>query len=191
MNRLVFFAFAILLNSCALTGNLGSNYGQIFPVGAKVNCGAFQIISFERNLRSSPNAYGKGTYVGYEDNGPGMDRGTVFIVLPLNVAGKKDVAGTLAATDPKRRGFWSEGRVLSGSIDSGTFVFYVPEDWSGTERMKTINRPALALKGSVVRTQSQAFLVLSQEEESTSIDVTLRILEKKHSRFLRAVQFQS
>lgn len=126
-----------------------------------LDCGCFSVTSFDEYVRSSPKAYGVDSYAAYQDYGPGMPRGVVYLVIPLPDSQYENVGSILRASDQRRRAFWEEAQKQSGDLAEGSvWEAYVPPDvreMSSSSRI--VDREAVVVRGTQIRRCGQRFLV--------------------------------
>ncbi len=164
MKRTTILALAsVLFCGCGITGNLGRNYGKIYPLGDRMDCGSFVVDSFNEYLRSSPKLYGENSYIGYEDFGAGMPRGSVFVILEDNNSDYSSVPSLLRSAAPKKQEFWNEAITTKGYEGVEDFFAIVPEKANTFGGSKIIERPEILIRGRLLRFKDRKYLLLVQD----------------------------
>ena len=183
--RNIFLILTVALSGCAITGNLGRSYGENYPEGKVLVTSCVSVRSFDQLLRSSPKLYGDDSFVGYIDYGPGMPRGTVFLILPVSKL--PDTLGQLLMqADPKHHQFWLEARPLNGRLEPGkVFEAIVPPlQHSPAPNEIIIEREAILVRGKVHEACGKQYLVAAQAHPMASESSEWPILRKRYEQFL-------
>jgi hypothetical protein len=133
-------------------------------VGTVLDCGEFRVTVFNEHLNSSPNIFGPNTFVAYEDFGPGLSRGTVFLVLSKAEYERTENGIPLFDFDPKERDFWKEAELREGSYEEeNVFIAVVPEkSRSPMPSAKIVDREELFVCGMLTERNGIHFLVMAQ-----------------------------
>ena len=149
--------------------NIGRSYGDMQPVGTTIETSCVTVRSFHESLRSSPGSHGPDWFVGYLDFGPGMPRGHVFLVSPLQDGVKDSVGDLLMDADPRRREFWLEANLIEGSVGVGENfkAFVPPKQHSPSPNSTIVERQAILVRGMVVLECGKPYLVSVQGNESS------------------------
>ena len=189
--RYSFLFLMFALSGCALTGNARRDYGTVYSEGQTLTTSCASIRSFDQKLRSSPRIYDEDSFVGYIDNGPGMPRGPVFLVLPLT--GLPDNPGELLMqADPKHRKFWLETKLANGQIAPGqTFEATVPPLQHSPDPNATIvEREAILLRAQIHTACGKQYLVAAHANPMVSEDASeWTRLRKSYDQFVSSLQW--
>lgn len=179
-----------VLSACGVMGNLGRNFGTVYPEGTTLDTDCVSVTSFDRLLRSSPGNFSADSYVGYLDFGPGWSRGTVFVILPL-----EEVPGTpgelLQRADPKHRAFWLQATLVGGAIspERDFDAFVPPKQHQSGPNVTIVERAALLIRGRVRAACGKYYLVAAHADLSMDEARERAVLGKDYDRFLASLRW--
>ncbi|MGB8715886.1 MAG: hypothetical protein WCD66_05930 [Rhodanobacteraceae bacterium] len=188
--RYTFLLLTAVLSGCASTGNLRRDYGVKYPEGQVLVTSCVSVRSFDELLRSSPKLYGDDSFVGYIDYGPGMPRGSVFLVIPLN-SEPESLGDLLVQADPKHHKFWLEAKLLKGQIapDKVFEAIVPPLQHSPGPHETIIEREAILVRGQVHGACGKQYLVAAQANPMVSESREWPILRKRYDQFISSLQW--
>lgn len=136
-------------------------YGQKYAIGERLDCGCFEVISFNEYLRSKPNARGIDSFIGYIDLG-WIGYGEPWVVLPGTHAPNGQIGNEIQAFEPGHKKIWLETRLLSGNTSPGViFEAYIPgvADRPSPNAWITKRAPVL-LRGVILERCDKRFLLM-------------------------------
>lgn len=143
-----FWPILLLLAGCI--GSMRQEYGAKHPEGELLATSCVVVRSFAPELRSAPGLHGPDSFIGYLDYGPGMSRGYVFLVLPVESKSYGSIGELLQSVDPRRRSFWLETKLISGDLSSNESfeAFVPPKQHSPSPNSTFVEREMLLIRGS-------------------------------------------
>ncbi len=158
----IFWPILLLLAGCF--GGMRHEFGAKHPEGELLATSCVAVRSFAPELRSAPGLHGPDSFVGYYDYGPGMPRGYVFLVAPVNMDSFGSVGQLLQSADPRQRSFWLEAKLLNGGLNSNTSfeALVPPKQHSPSPRSIIVEREAVLVRGSLHEACGKHYLVAVQ-----------------------------
>lgn len=158
----IFWPILLLLTGCF--GGMRHEYGAKHPEGALLATSCVVVRSFAPELRSAPGLHGPDSFIGYFDYGPGMPRGYVFLVAPVNADSFGSVGELLQSVDPRRSSFWLEAKLVNGALSPNeSFEALVPpKQHSPSPNSTIVEREAVLVRGSFHTACGKRYLLAVQ-----------------------------
>ncbi len=156
-------------------------YGKKYEIGERLDCGCFEIESFDEYLRSKPLAQGADSYIGYLDYGS-HGYSQPWVIFPGEHPATAHVGSEIRAFEPAHKEIWDETRLLSGSIAPGVvFEAYIPGvlDDRSTPGFWIVERDPVLVRGVILERCDRRFLLMKATRDYPHDDEVGDRAEKK------------
>lgn len=170
------------------------HYGKTTAISTPLDCGAFEVKTFDSTLRSVPKRYGPGTYVGYIEIGADFSKGTVFTVFKGKDLPGSSLSEALYAYDPVRPMYLKNAVLLTGNYIKGdTFEAVVPEKakYTNSNGSKITERPEIRIIGKFLKRGNSYYLFRASSDDYMDDKKKWETLRKEFNIFINSISWKT